>query len=755
MVVLYQVIKSIQRTQWQWALDNQKSALEHSNESIHLLNEVLKEKTTLTKDEVQSIKSLSTSIIDIHGRLKSNKPLSYQSKIQWLSSNLNGVLYPPVDQLPPLNECISRRIQLGETEDTTELTLSEAQTKLLSHWEAVSQQNWDVSSSTQSQALSTLYQDFLQDCSFVSAMISLIHHHCNPSSQSSFNILNSIAPHTVSDFYSVVIHFNGEPRMVEVSSKLPHLKDPTQALFIRSKSDPELLWPALVEKAYLKVQGHGYDSKGSNSGMDTFMISGWIPQYVTEEDRVDNQWFQSLKKDFENDKIVLNLGTGSQLEKDTRFHASHDYSVVDFKDDELILRNPWGGESQYHTVKIHDIFASFKTLYLNWNPQGLTMETLHFIWSHKDSRNLQFHQYPQFKIENSTGINQDVIVLLERHIGFTNSNINVLVCESTSGEILFSRGKLLNPNFVKANNTRFHYSKFNMKAQTCATVIVLNDAPELQNFTLRTYTAAKSTNITKSKHIYQHIKKIHDQWDIETSGGNWTLQSYLKNPQFEIYVLPSTTGSELTNVQIHLSSKENTMVNFQLFFKDSNQLTAKTMMGSLITNKYQTGSNFSVTTLTCGQSYILIPSTYDRDTHSDFSLSFISDSPLQIVKSYTRLGLYTSKISMTWPNNTTRMKYKFKVPFQTKLNIHLWSQTDNMMTVSSYTPQIRASLFYMETAEPILINTEFDDDLFGIWLNDVVITKCQYTVVILIERFEIGGGLILGDIGSDYRIKEL
>jgi calpain-7 len=78
--------------------------------------------------------------------------------------------------------------------------------------------------------------------------------------------------------YTVRLNFNGCFRKVVIDDRLPVSKTP-QILHVVDRNNPTLLWPALLEKAYMKICG-GYDFLGSNSGTDLWTMIGWIPEQV-------------------------------------------------------------------------------------------------------------------------------------------------------------------------------------------------------------------------------------------------------------------------------------------------------------------------------------------------------------------------------------------------------------------------------------------------------------------------------------------
>jgi calpain-7 len=78
--------------------------------------------------------------------------------------------------------------------------------------------------------------------------------------------------------YTLKLNFNGTYRKVEIDDRLP-VSTSSRVLHVVDRHNPSLLWPALVEKAYLKVRG-SYDFPGSNSGTDLWILTGWIPEQI-------------------------------------------------------------------------------------------------------------------------------------------------------------------------------------------------------------------------------------------------------------------------------------------------------------------------------------------------------------------------------------------------------------------------------------------------------------------------------------------
>jgi len=94
---------------------------------------------------------------------------------------------------------------------------------------------------------------------------------------------------SLSGRYVFRFNFNGTYRKVEIDDRLPVSKT-SRVIHVVDRNNPLLLWPALLEKAYLKIRG-GYDFLGSNSGTDLWVMTGWIPEqiFISRYDRRDRR----------------------------------------------------------------------------------------------------------------------------------------------------------------------------------------------------------------------------------------------------------------------------------------------------------------------------------------------------------------------------------------------------------------------------------------------------------------------------------
>lgn len=217
--------------------------------------------------------------------------------------------------------------------------------------------------------LTNLYQDILPNCSFVSSFLAI--------ADNKIPIRDIISPHKKSNKYKVQLYFNGTIRCVTIDSKLPIMPN-SRNLIIKSSTDPNLYWPALIEKAFLKIMGKGYVFNGSNMANDAYLLSGWLPQIIKIvngklPDNMGDLWEFKLQG-----KVTLGIGTGSLSKKlSTLLHliSEHDYMIEKYhpKDGSITMKNPWLDQKSQRLINVKD-FTYFRYLYVNWKPDDITCQ---------------------------------------------------------------------------------------------------------------------------------------------------------------------------------------------------------------------------------------------------------------------------------------------------------------------------------------------------------------------------------------------
>ena len=130
----------------------------------------------------------------------------------------------------------------------------------------------------------TIRQHCVQDCSFIASLCicaeferrfkrSLVTSLIYPQDSSGNPIINK------SGKYMVKLWLNGVPRRVLVDDLFPVDKY-GNLLVSHTKVNAGLeLWVSIIEKAYMRLCG-GYNFPGSNSGVDMFSLTGWIPERI-------------------------------------------------------------------------------------------------------------------------------------------------------------------------------------------------------------------------------------------------------------------------------------------------------------------------------------------------------------------------------------------------------------------------------------------------------------------------------------------
>jgi hypothetical protein len=220
--------------------------------------------------------------------------------------------------------------------------------------------------------------------------------------------------------YIFRLNFNGCFRKVVIDDRIP-TSTTDRVIHVLDRNNPALLWPALVEKAYLKVRG-GYDFPGSNSGTDLWILTGWIPEqiFLQAEDLEPRRFWQRMLSAFSCGDVMITIGTGRMsraTEKALGLASEHDYAVLDLREVDgqhlMLIKNPWlsgmawsGRHSSSedadmdpvssprdllnkdHELKpgtfwmdLDNVLQYFESIYLNWNPGRFSSrQDVHFEW---------------------------------------------------------------------------------------------------------------------------------------------------------------------------------------------------------------------------------------------------------------------------------------------------------------------------------------------------------------------------------------
>ncbi|KAL1970516.1 hypothetical protein VTN77DRAFT_4160 [Rasamsonia byssochlamydoides] len=610
---------------------------------------------------------------------KSTRKLSTREEIILLEgAKLNGFLFPPWTGAPNPKEF---ELEHGGTKfiDKPDLTLSSCQQEVFAGWKRPHELLAANGSSTATPTMVgsgvvDLVQDITTDCSVVASLCAATarvergHHQLFKSTIYPYDDDNdkNIPKLSASGKYIFRFHFNGCYRKVVIDDRLPSSRT-SRSLHVVDRNNPNLLWPALVEKAYLKVRG-GYDFPGSNSGTDLWVLSGWIPEqvFLHHEDVTSDELWRRLFKAFQYGDVLLTVGTGKLTEREERLLgliSQHDYAVLDMTESDgrrrMLIKNPWA-ETKVHVAQdsmgvttdlqhessslrkpltpgsfwmdCDKVFQNFENLYLNWNP-GLFRfrEDIHFSWDLSKPRGTPgcFAGNPQFAVSSENG--GPVWLLLSKHFRtITDSKsaepgfISIYVYKKGGQRVYLSDGAFYRGPFVDSPNT---LARLEMPAHTSYTVVVAEQSlPSLnQNFTLSAFSRDPVT-ISRAQDKFAHVAQVHGGWSPATAGGNAESPRYPSNPQFSLQL------SEAADVSILLETSEPDLaVHVKLFWSDGKRISTVRKRDIIAdSGDYRRGCAVAETDQLGKGSYTIVCSTFAPDQVAKFTLWVSSTSPCDV-----------------------------------------------------------------------------------------------------------------------------
>jgi hypothetical protein len=300
---------------------------------------------------------------------QSTRELTQSEQILLLrNSKLHGFKFPPWKSAPEPKHFLLKEGDFGEAEqyvDSPDMRLSAKQQTFFAGWKRAAEALPPPSlladgglATMRSDRPLDLVQDAATDCSVVASLCAAVEREEKGHDKL---LYKTIYPHdsqkqelvfSENGKYIVHLNFNGSYRYVTIDDRLPVSKT-RRMLHILDKNNPSLIWPALLEKAYLKARG-GYDFPGSNPGTDLWMLLGWIPEQVLlhdEETEINNVW-KLVKERFQQGQVLLTAGTGTMTRRTERglgLASRHAYAILDLKEENnqklLLLKNPWSAGS--------------------------------------------------------------------------------------------------------------------------------------------------------------------------------------------------------------------------------------------------------------------------------------------------------------------------------------------------------------------------------------------------------------------------
>lgn len=468
---------------------------------------------------------------------------SYDKNIEtlWSTSKIGDMMYPPIDiddALPiPWNNSELLKLNLGKSA-------------------TLAQKYPNITSLSVNEGIDFVEQNpDIPNCSLIASLINI-----NRFKHEYYPKIKKLSDDQGSK-YHVNLCFNGcTNRLITVDcDHIPYNEKTHKQLSLLSNN----IRDKIVELAYLQIHGGIYKSSGSNVAMDTYLLTGFLPEIGSTK----KYSFEKLKQFFDANLCVMALGTGDDSEKlRPSLLKNHDYSILGFdsKRREIIIQDPLNSKSTI-IISEDELKNRFSQIYINWDTKKLFNfeNSITFYYNTEIFNKFESNfDKPIFSIHNkSTSADETVWVLLETHLTpnhFTEVHYAYLQHVPVN---------MTDPLFIpidSASNIGLQLIKIDIPKEQDKRFICYSNLSKW--FTIHCFSVGNSIELKRldTDDLYRSTEFLSY---TDQMNKNYGHPQYFSNPTFQLCVQSKTDEEIMINLQF-LSKLNNLKLNFQVFSKD-------------------------------------------------------------------------------------------------------------------------------------------------------------------------------------------
>lgn len=656
-----------------------------------------------------AMKSDDSTFIQAVLVLKENvSKVDKQLRFLWLTSTINSRFYPPI----PISE--ASPVSWNKTEYCAPGT-EELQRRYPGR--AKLQNEEDYSGGIEQ------CRD-VPDCSLVASLINL----------RSKNLNLPLIKQISSTKYHVNLSFNGSnKRLVTVDiSQIPTSVDGKQ-LSLKSNDISD----KIGELALLLVSKGTYSTDGSNISIDTYRLSGFLPEIT----QVNSYPFEKLWKFHKSNLCLMGAGTGNRSNDMIKpLVENHDYSIIDITYDSRLvkLRDPRNSALNVE-ISYEQYLKNFKQLYLNWNQEKLfkRSQVLHFRYD--TSRYNKFSivaDKPLFHLVNNSKVTETVWLLLESHlqnegsqenrsVSFLNEAPECIICPIEP------------PVECGGNRIGLQLVKLRLDAETERLLYCYSTTNN--NFSIHSFSVVKEICFQRLKDTKSLFAKVLFSFPYEIEGkASFDTCNFFQNPTFELEVHSEQDYQVLMDAAC-ISTSSHDLINIQVYYFNDYELIKPIMFD----NHYQPGQGLKqdVPILT-NVKYMIVCSTYGPPASMEFELlaSIRLSSSWRLISGITLRSVnliygtypYHCRNRFHWKETSDKLKIQMTLPTKKYSTNKLFIRV--VPVESSARLRIRCNIFEPESALCVYECQEYRTcPSGGIVIPDLEVSRINI-VVLMIER---------------------